>query len=141
MEWELSSVGYALSEGEHTLSLLVDGRPVKTVPVRVDSRFRFASIIPYPNPCDEKGTTFFYELTSEGSAEITDVVIKIYSVSGRLVAELRDPQPAIGRGSVHWAAVDDHGDRVSNGIYICKAIAAGAGGGKASTMVKVALAR
>lgn len=141
MEWELSSTGHSLSEGVHTLSLLVDGRPVKTVPVRVDSRFRFASIMPYPNPCDEEGTTFFYELTSEGSAEIIDVVIKIYSVSGRLVTELHDPQPAIGRGSIYWAALDDHGDRVSNGIYICKAIARGPRGAKASTMVKVALAR
>jgi hypothetical protein len=141
LEWELSSPGYTLSEGEHDLALLVDGRPVKTVPVRVDSRFRFASIMPYPNPCDEKGTTFFYELTSEGTAEILDVVVKIYSVTGRLVTELRDPEPAIGRGSIHWAAVDDHGDRVSNGIYLCKAIATGFDGAKASTMVKVALAR
>jgi hypothetical protein len=140
-EWELSSLGYVLTEGEHTLSLLVDGRPVKTVTVRVDSRFRFASIMPYPNPFDEKGTTFFYELTSAGVAEITDVVIKIYSVSGALVAELRDPEPAIGRGSLHWDALDDHGDRVSNGIYICKAVATGAGGAKASTIVKIALAR
>jgi hypothetical protein len=141
MEWELSSPGYVLAEGWHSLSLLVDGRPVKTVAVSVDSRFRFASIMPYPNPCDEKGTTFFYELTSTGSAEISDITLKIYSVSGRLVAELHDPDPAIGRGSIHWGAVDDHGDRVSNGIYICKAVATGFAGAKASTLVKVALAR
>lgn len=141
MEWEITSPGYVLSQGEHSLSLLVDGRPVKTVNVVVDSRFRFASIMPYPNPCDEKGTTFFYELTSEGDVEITDVTMKIYSVSGRLVAKLLDPEPSAGRGSIHWAAVDERGDRVSNGIYICKAVATGFGGTKASAIVKVALAR
>lgn len=141
MEWELIARGFELADGGHTLSLLVDGRPVKSVAVRVDTRFRFASFIPYPSPCDEKGTTFFYELTTTGNVDIVEIVLKIYSVSGRLVAELRDPTPAIGRGSIYWPALDDHGDRVGNGVYLCRAVAVGSGGRKATVLGKVAVAR
>jgi hypothetical protein len=141
MEWELVAPAFHLDDGSHTLSLLVDGRPVRSARVRVETGFRFASFIPYPSPCDESGTTFFYELTTTGSVEIADVVLKIYSVSGRLVAELRDPAPAIGRGSIHWPALDDHGDRVANGVYICRAVAVAEGGVKASVLGKVAVAR
>jgi hypothetical protein len=140
-EWELAARAFHLADGSHTLSLLVDGRPVKTARVRVETGFRFASFIPYPSPCDEKGTTFFYELTTTGNVEIADLVLKIYSVSGRLVAELKDPAPAIGRGSIYWAAVDDHGDRVGNGVYICRAVAIAEGGRKATVLGKVAVAR
>lgn len=141
MEWELVSADLSLEDGPHTFSLLVDGRPVKTVTVRVDTRFRFASIIPFPSPCDEEGTTFFYEITSTGDVEINEVVLKIYSVAGRLVAELHDPAPAVGRGSIYWPALDDHGDRVANGVYICRAVAVGSGGRKARIQSKVAVAR
>ncbi len=141
MEWELLSTDLSLEDGPHTFSLLVDGRPVRTVTVRVDTRFRFASIIPFPSPCDEEGTTFFYEITSTGDVEISEVVLKIYSVAGRLVAELRDPAPAVGRGSIYWPALDDHGERVANGVYICRAVAVGSEGRKARIQSKIAVAR
>jgi len=141
MEWELSAEGLALADGRHELALLVDGRPVKSVRVRVDTRFRFASIVPYPNPCDEEGTTIFYELATTGETDVEEVTVKIYSVSGRLVAVLRDPAPGVGRGSLRWDATDDSGDAVGNGVYICKASAIGGNGRRATAIVKVAVAR
>ena len=80
-------------------------------------------------------------MTSPSRVDITEVVLKIYSVSGRLVTELRDSAPAIGRGSVHWDVADRHGDAVGNGVYICKAVAVDSRGKKASIMGKVAVAR
>jgi hypothetical protein len=140
-EWELSAEGYGFNDGTHLLALLVDGRIAASTAVRVDTRFRFSSIVPYPNPCRDEGTTFFYELTSDGAVDISDVVLKIYSVSGRLVAELIDPSPGTGRGSIHWDLTDRHAEVVANGVYICRAIAADSKGKQAKTLTKVAVAR
>jgi flagellar hook assembly protein FlgD len=97
--------------------------------------------VPYPNPCREKGSTFFYELTSDGAVDISEVVLKIYSVSGRLVTELTDPSPRTGRGSIHWDLADRHGEVVANGMYICRAIATNSSGKKARILTKLAVAR
>jgi hypothetical protein len=140
-QWELSGESHRLEDGAHTLSLLVDGRVAESISVRVDTRFRFSSIIPYPSPFGDEGTTFFYELTTTGEVNLSEVVVKIFSVSGRLVAELRDESPAVGRGSIHWDGTDKYGEAVANGVYICKAVAADSRGKKATIMSKVALAR
>lgn len=140
-EWELSAESYPLEEGSHTLALLVDGRVAASTTVRVNTGFRFSSIVPYPNPCAEEGTTFFYELASEGAVDIEEVVLKIYSVSGRLVTELTAPSPGTGRGSIHWDLTDGYGEVVANGVYICRAIASDSRGKKARILGKVAVAR
>jgi len=140
-EWELSTGELSLEDGSHELAVLVDGRPASKIEVRVDTRFRFASVLPYPNPCDERGTTIYYEISSTGETEIAEVSLKIYTVSGRLVAVLRDPSPGVGRGSLHWDCRDEAGRPVGNGVYLCKATAVGGNGRRVSAVVKLAVAR
>jgi len=75
----------------------------------------------YPNPFDEQ-STFNYRLTNWAD----EVKIRIYTISGRLLAELdgtRNP----GCSQVAWNGLDRDHDPVSNGVYIFRIKASGGG--------------
>ena len=74
-----------------------------------------------PNPFSHQ-TTIKYQIAKSGA-----VSLKIYNISGQLVKTLvneetspSNPSPrGEGRvGSVVWNGCDDHGQRVSNGVYV-----------------------
>ncbi len=74
----------------------------------------------YPNPFGDDGTTFIYEL-----AEDSNVTIKIYSVSNRLVKVLLDNEPRfIGAQEESWDGTDDSSPpaRLANGNYFYRII-------------------
>ncbi|MEE9269435.1 MAG: FlgD immunoglobulin-like domain containing protein [Candidatus Krumholzibacteria bacterium] len=81
-----------------------------------------------PNPF--RGvTTIFYEVpsvveTADGrrieSAGAFETNVKVYNVTGRLVAVLVDRQEFPGVHSVNWNAVDDSGNPVASGVYYIK---------------------
>ena len=70
----------------------------------------------YPNPFNPT-TTIQYNVADEGL-----VSLKVYDITGRLVKTLVDNQfktPGNTAGyTVTWNGLDDHGQKVSAGLYI-----------------------
>jgi hypothetical protein len=74
----------------------------------------------FPNPFSTK-TTFIYELTEQ----FDDLVIKIYTMSGRKIytmsmsenATTDLPLHSIGYHEIPWSGVDEFGNSVANGVY------------------------
>jgi hypothetical protein len=78
--------------------------------------FEMTEFLAYPNPLDER-TRFFFE----GTRDIEDAVIRIFTVSGRLIWE-----SGHGRdGELIWEGMDQMGDRVANGVYLAQIEAIG----------------
>jgi len=72
------------------------------------------SFLNYPNPFPRK-TTFTYELTGPADS----AVLKIYTLSGRLIRELVMPTTS-GFLMEEWDGTDGEGVEVANGVYYAK---------------------
>ena len=68
----------------------------------------------YPNPFNPS-TLIRYYLAHAGS-----VVLNIYDVRGSLVRALVERRQEAGRYEVAWNGVNDTGERVASGIYLCR---------------------
>ncbi len=68
----------------------------------------------YPNPFNPS-TTIAYRL-----ARNSDVSLKIYDLSGRLVRTLVQGRQQAGYRQIQWDGRDEHGQNVSSGSYIYK---------------------
>ncbi len=86
---------------------------------KVDQKFEIIPLGNYPNPFIDQ-TVFCYELSN--SAE--NLVIKIFTVSGKLIRTIRDdqiiddPNPnEVGYHEIIWTGLDENGDEVANGVY------------------------
>ena len=64
-----------------------------------------------PNPFSEM-TTINYQLQAAGP-----VRVGVYNVAGQLIKNLVDAMQDPGQYSVVWAGLDEHGRRVSSGVY------------------------
>ena len=74
----------------------------------------------YPNPF-HPATTILYAIPT-----VSDVKLRIYDVTGRLVRELVDrPDHAAGTHSVVWNGRDDRDRSVSSGVYLYRLEAGG----------------
>jgi flagellar hook assembly protein FlgD len=71
----------------------------------------------YPNPFTTN-TRFFFEHNQRG--EMLQAVIKVFTVSGRLVKTLE--HSFYGEASlvndIEWDGLDDYGDRIGRGVYV-----------------------
>ena len=76
----------------------------------------FALHSPHPNP-SRTGATFRFDLPRPDR-----VSLRIYDVSGRLVATLADGMVAAGFRSAAWNGRDDSGRSVASGIYFGKLV-------------------
>jgi len=72
----------------------------------------FALLQNYPNPFNPT-TTIEYQLPAVG-----DVLIRIFSIDGRLVRTLDDGRQGQGVHSVIWDATNDEGKAVATGPYL-----------------------
>ncbi len=70
----------------------------------------------YPNPFNAT-TVISYELPA-GAANHT-VLIRIYDLNGKLIATLVNERQNPGQYRINWNAIDDAGQLVPSGIYIC----------------------
>lgn len=66
----------------------------------------------YPNPFNPE-TTIKYQLPNA-----TDVTLKIYNNSGKLVKKLVNTKQAAGYHTVLWDGKDDYGCQVASGMYL-----------------------
>jgi len=131
-----------LDDGEHYLVVKaedVNGNTIKTEPVKllVSSRFEIRFLGNHPNPFSplKEKTVFTYILT--GPAE--RVMLKIFTVSGRLVRKFEDY--LMGGADYHeieWDGTDMQGEKLANGVYFFM-IEAESGGKKDVVRGKIAI--
>ena len=81
---------------------------------RVHDALQLLSFLNYPNPFPRKTT-----LTCELTAPADSLVVKIYTLSGRLIRELSMPATP-GFLMVEWDGRDADGVEVANGVYYAK---------------------
>ncbi len=68
----------------------------------------------YPNPFNAS-TTIQYEIH-----DFSTVNVQIIDINGRVIKHLWNAYRAPGRYTCRWNGDDDHGNRVSTGIYLCR---------------------
>ncbi len=113
-------------EGRHAVLLEapVDQRLVHHF--RVETRFALRDALAFPNPFDDElGTRFVFTLTGETPA---DLLVRVYTVSGRRVYETRLDGLSPGHHEIPWDGLDEEGQKLANGIYFYKLVAHGSSG-------------
>ena len=68
----------------------------------------------YPNPFNPS-TTISYDLPEQ-----TEVSIKIFDITGRLVSELANSTQSAGHYSIVWNGTNSAGERVGSGMYVVR---------------------
>ena len=86
----------------------------QNITFRVHDALQLLSFLNYPNPFPRKTT-----LTCELTAPADSLVVKIYTLSGRLIRELYMPATP-GFLMVEWDGRDADGVEVANGVYYAK---------------------
>ena len=86
----------------------------KLITFRVHDTLQLLSFLNYPNPFSRKTT-----LTCELTAPADSLVVKIYTLSGRLIRELSSPATP-GFLMIEWDGRDADGFEVANGVYYAK---------------------
>jgi len=70
----------------------------------------------YPNPFNPS-TVVRYNVAESGGVQVT---LRIYDIHGRYVRGLVDGVKGEGSHSVQWDGRNDHGERVSSGVYLMR---------------------
>ena len=86
----------------------------KRITFQVHGNLQLLSFLNYPNPFSRKTT-----LTCELTAPADSLVVKIYTLSGRLIREFSIPATP-GFLMVEWDGRDADGVEVANGVYYAK---------------------
>jgi hypothetical protein len=113
----------SLSLGPHTLKLKVwdvlnnSAEATTEFIVASSSEFVIDHIFNYPNPFSTN-TQFYFEHNQPNSQ--LDVLIQVYTVSGKLVKTIEAVVMSDGYRSqpIEWNALDDFGDKLGKGVYI-----------------------
>ncbi|MCH7731849.1 MAG: type IX secretion system sortase PorU [Candidatus Marinimicrobia bacterium] len=88
------------------------------------------NVFNYPNPFRKK-TQFGFEVTQEAY-----VTIKIFTIAGQLVSELRPMESYLGYSHINWDGRDDFGDLIANGVYLYQIKAESVETGKKVTKIQ-----
>ncbi len=97
-----------------TVSDVHGNTDTKDITFRVHDTLQLLSFLNYPNPFPRKTT-----LTCELTAPADSLVVKIYTLSGRLIREFSIPATP-GFLMVEWDGRDADGVEVANGVYYAK---------------------
>jgi hypothetical protein len=114
-----------LSVGQHTLRLKawdVYNNPNTAeleFNVAEDNQVTLSHVLNYPNPFTTH-TTFFFEHNMPG--QVLDVMINIYTISGKNIKTIRQQVQTSGyrSDSVDWDGLDEFGDKIGRGVYFYK---------------------
>jgi hypothetical protein len=79
--------------------------------------FIIKNLLNYPNPFTTH-TSFYFEHNQPGAG--LDILIQVFTVSGKLVKTIEDQVTATGYrcGPFEWDGLDDFGSRIGRGVYI-----------------------
>ena len=77
------------------------------------------NLLNYPNPFSNN-TNFIFEHDLTNTS--IDIVVNIYTVSGRLVKSITDSRANSGRrvDDLQWNGRSDYGNKLANGVYLYK---------------------
>lgn len=116
---------YDLTPGQHTLKIrawdIVNNVSESTIDFTVvsDDKLTIDHVLNYPNPFTTR-TEFFFEHNQPG--QMFDVMVQIFTISGKLVKTIHSSQFLDGTRSngIEWNGLDDFGDKLAKGTYIYK---------------------
>jgi hypothetical protein len=98
---------------QHRSSAGIDFQVVSVPPLKVAHTFMF------PNPIRSGGSGSGGVVVVDAPGDSINVLIRMYTVSGKLIRELRQ-MGGIGQVQVAWDGLDDGGDRLAQGTYLYK---------------------
>ena len=78
----------------------------------------------FPNPIASGGTGSGGTFVVDAPGDSVNTLVKIYTVSGRLVRTLTD-RGALGQVQLSWDGLDAEGEPLANGTYLFKVYANG----------------
>lgn len=116
LTWQLSSI----SEGKHEIQLVVfDNFGVSTIAetnfiAAKSDKVVIKDMLPYPNPMQKDGY-FTFVIT-----EPADITITIYTITGRKIRTLKQPNCEVNFNKIYWNGRDEDGDKIANGTYFYK---------------------
>jgi hypothetical protein len=123
-EWVLSWSHAPFPIGLYGVELFVDGvsSAVHSYQVTVGAgQLRLVNTMMFPNPFeDDLGTWFSFDLQSGSPA---DVLIRVFTASGRLVYRRSERQLAPGYHQLAWDGRDAEGEKLANGVYFYRLFA------------------
>jgi hypothetical protein len=125
-EWVLSWNHDPYPPGRYEVDVYLDGTAVGTHVFNVESSARLENLIAFPNPFDDElGTRFSFSFTG---SEPFDLMIRVFTVTGKLVYERVERGLQPGYQQVAWNGEDAEGQKLANGIYFYKLLARGPSG-------------
>lgn len=125
LKWKETS----LSQGEHSLDVFAKDSSGNYFDASVKRTIFYtytdndlAYVYNYPNPFATQ-THFTFEL--RGEQKPNEIVIRIFTVAGRLIKEFKIPSGnfSVGFNKVLWDGKDQDGDPIANGLYLYKVLA------------------
>jgi hypothetical protein len=113
----------SLEDGPHKLTVKVwdvynnSSEDYTEFIVASSEEFILKHLLNYPNPFTTH-TSFYFEHNQPGTE--LDILIQIFTVSGKLVKTIEMQQTATGYrcGPIDWDGLDDFGSRIGRGVYI-----------------------
>jgi len=142
VEYQMSD----LDEGKHSVRVKVwdavnnSSEDFLEFYVAESEKMALKHVLNYPNPFTTK-TEFSFEHNQAGQQ--IDILIQIFTVSGKLVKTLSASQFARGYrcDDLLWDGLDDYGDRLGRGVYIYRVKVRSEDGGQAEVYEKLVLLR
>lgn len=120
-QWLLAWDHAAYAAGRHTVGLSLLGAAPILMSFSVVAGIRMADAMAFPNPFeDELGTRFSFMLESDAPA---DLLVRVYTASGRLVYERVERGLLPGYHQLPWDGRDAEGVKLANGIYFYRMVA------------------
>ena len=106
--------------------------------VKTDKKLRLDHVLNYPNPFTTK-TSFYFEHNQ--AAETFDILIHIFTISGKLVKTIESHQFLEGNRStaIDWDGRDDYGDKIGKGVYLYRMTVRNSQGETAEKIEKIAI--
>ena len=95
-----------------------------SIEFEVETASTITNVINYPNPFSTQ-TEFVFTLT--GRTVPDEFTIQIYSMSGKVVKEIRKEELGplrigLNRTDYKWTGTDDFGNKLANGVYLYRII-------------------
>ncbi|MCU0256424.1 MAG: C25 family cysteine peptidase, partial [Vicinamibacterales bacterium] len=112
----------ALAGGDHALQLTAAGGAMRAHTFRVTvtgPEMRLRDPLAFPNPMEDEGTWFSFYLESRTAA---DVLLRVFTVTGRLLYERRLDDVPPSYQQLHWDGRDHEGSEIANGTYVYRLI-------------------
>jgi len=118
LQGKLSYPLLGLSEGDHEIVVKAwdnsNNSSTQTLLFRIvpQDELRLEEVMNYPNPFSIS-THFTFQLNQNA-----EIVIKIFTVEGRMIRKLEGFSGYPGFNMVPWDGLDDVGDTIANGVYL-----------------------